>query len=180
MSSCLPTGASTRFWVLEILSVHNEIGTYQRWYAAPGEFESSPFFRGRRERWELLARRLVNMHRNSNEWRRVVELLTCISNTWENVVGGRHAMARIDAMRSGKPVVQTANSRGEKSVTSSSFGLQFYKWWESALNHFRFMIIFITMCFSMHECSDVPAKLHDLPSGNSQLVEGILLTAISP
>ena len=36
------------------------------------------------------------------------------------------------------------------------------------------------MCFSMHECLDVPAKLCDLPYSTSQLVEGILLTAISP
>ena len=36
------------------------------------------------------------------------------------------------------------------------------------------------MCFSMHECSDVPVKLHDLPYSTSRLVEGILLTAISP
>ena len=77
---------------------------------------------------------------------------------------------------------ETANCRGEKSVTGSSVGLHCYKrqWWELALNHFRFMIIFITMCFSVHECSDVPAKLHDLLSGNSRHVEGILLTAISP
>ena len=40
---------------------------------------------------------------------------------------------------------ETANSRGEKSVTGSSVGLQFQKWWGPALNHFRFMIIFITM-----------------------------------
>ena len=37
------------FWVLEILSVHNEIGMYQRWYAALGECEFSPFFQHRRE-----------------------------------------------------------------------------------------------------------------------------------
>ena len=40
---------------------------------------------------------------------------------------------------------ETANSRGEKSVTGSSVGLQFHKWWGPALHHFRFMIIFITM-----------------------------------
>ena len=108
MSSCLPTGGSTRFWVIEVLSVLNEIGTYQRWYAALGEYESSPFFQRRRQRWELPARWLVNMNRNSNKWRRVVELLTRISNTWGSVVGGRHAMARID---SSKPAMRNcANS----------------------------------------------------------------------
>ena len=40
---------------------------------------------------------------------------------------------------------KTANSRGEKSVTGSSVGLQFLKWWGPALHHFHFMIIFITM-----------------------------------
>ena len=40
---------------------------------------------------------------------------------------------------------ETANPRGEKSVTGSSVGLQFHKRWGPALNHFRFMIIFITM-----------------------------------
>ena len=40
---------------------------------------------------------------------------------------------------------KTTNSRGEKSVTGSSVGLQFHKWRGPALNHFRFMIVFITM-----------------------------------
>ena len=40
---------------------------------------------------------------------------------------------------------ETVNSRGKKSVTGSSVGLQFHKWWGPAQNHFCFMIIFITM-----------------------------------
>ena len=40
---------------------------------------------------------------------------------------------------------ETANFRGKKSVTGSSVELQFHKWWGPARNHFRFMIIFITM-----------------------------------
>ena len=85
------------YGMLEMLSVHNEIGTYQRWFAALGECESSPFFQYRRERWELPVRRLVNMHRNSNEWRRVIEY-QILEGTWLG-----HAMVQIDAMRSGKP-----------------------------------------------------------------------------
>ena len=40
---------------------------------------------------------------------------------------------------------ETANSRGQKSVTGWNVGLQFHKWWGPALNHFRFVIIFITL-----------------------------------
>ena len=36
---------STSFGVLEILSVHNEIGTYQGWYAALGNMNPAHFFR---------------------------------------------------------------------------------------------------------------------------------------
>ena len=43
------------------------------------------------------------------------------------------------------PPRETANSRGEESATGSNVGLQFHKWWGPALNHFRFMIIFITL-----------------------------------
>ena len=130
-----------------MLSVHNEIGTYQKWYAALGECESSPFFQHRRERWEFPTRRLVNMNRNSNIWRRVVEHLTHIINTWGNVVGARNGTNRRNEIyrpRVNQPR-ETANSRGEKSVTGSSVGLQFHKWWGPARNHFWFMIIFITM-----------------------------------
>ena len=40
---------------------------------------------------------------------------------------------------------EAANSWGERSVTGSSIELQFHKRWGPALNHFRFMIIFVTM-----------------------------------
>ena len=49
---------------------------------------------------------------------------------------------------------ETANSRGEKSVTGLSIGLQFHKWWGPAWNHFRFMVVFITMILVL------PSRVH--------------------
>ena len=142
MCSCLTTGASTRFWVLEILSVLNETGTYQRLYAPPGECESSPFFQCRRERWEPPARRLVNMNSNSNIWRRVVELLTRISNTWGNVVGARNGTKRHN-----EPAARDCEFQGRKVCHRLERRIIISQVVRTCLNHFRFMIIFITMIF---------------------------------
>ena len=121
---------------------------------------------------------------NEDAWSNFLHAYQILEGTWLEACNGTNRCNEVywSTPRVNKPR-QTANSRGEKSFTGSSvrlLGLQFHKRWGPALNHFRFMIIFITTCFSIHECSDVPARLHDLPSGNSRLVEGILLTAISP
>ena len=54
------------------------------------------------------------MYRNSNKWKRVVELLTRISNTWGNVVGG---MQWHESMQWGLLI----NTSGKQATPDSEF-----------------------------------------------------------
>ena len=109
---CFPMSGSTSFGVLEILSVHNEIGTYQGWYAALGNMNPAHFFRvgGKDEnppQGDLPTWIVIPIYEDT--WSNFLHAYQMLEQTWLG-----HAMAWIDKMRSGKPAARDCEFQGPK------------------------------------------------------------------